>query len=101
MAGVLALALSRHDGGQKLARRRDALAADLGKVTEPMTSSLRNFTPVLPSKPKAKVGRLAPVYPEGAPAEATVTPAKPVARSLSISASEPVPAKTGVSESRG
>src|SRR5919108_2239406 len=73
-AGVLALALAQRGGAQKLARRGETLAAGLEKVTEPMTSSFRNFSPVLPAKPRPKAERAVPVRPERAAAEEAVVP---------------------------
>jgi hypothetical protein len=44
---VLAFALVQRGGQQKIALRQKELEQGLGKVTEPMTSSIRNFNPIL------------------------------------------------------
>jgi hypothetical protein len=98
-AGVLALALAQRGGAQKLARRGGTLAASLEKVTEPMTSSLRNFSPVLPAKPRPKAERAVPLHPERAAVEGEVIPTP--LRPLTIFTSEPQPAKTASPEPHG
>ena len=43
---VLAFALVQRGSRQKIAQRQKELEQGLGKVTEPMTSSIRNFNPI-------------------------------------------------------
>src|ERR1700675_2158854 len=43
---VLGFALVQRGGQQKIALRQKELEQGLGKVTEPMTSSIRNFNPI-------------------------------------------------------
>jgi hypothetical protein len=56
LAGVVVgFALLQKDGQQKIVRRQKELEDGVGKVTEPMTSSIRNFNPVLPPKPRQRL----------------------------------------------
>jgi hypothetical protein len=98
-AGVLAVALAQRGGAQKLGKRGETLVSGFEKVTEPMTSSLRNFSPVLPAKPKPKAERAGPVHTEAPIAEEAVIPT-PV-RPLTIFTSEPEPVKTATPGPRG
>ena len=55
LAGVvLGFALLQKGGQQKIVQRQKELEDGVGKVTEPMTTSIRNFNPVLPPKPKQR-----------------------------------------------
>ena len=98
-AGVLALALAQRGGAQKLGKRGETLVSGFEKVTEPMTSSLRNFSPMLPAKPKPKAERAVPVHPESLAAENAVIPTP--FRPLTIFTSEPEPVKTATPGPRG
>jgi hypothetical protein len=98
-AGVLALALAQRGGAHKLGKRGETLVSGFEKVTEPMTSSLRNFSPVLPPKPKLKAEPAVPVHTETLAAEEAVIP-RPF-RPLTIVASEPEPVKTETPGPRG
>jgi hypothetical protein len=98
-AGVLALALAQRGGAQKLGKRGETLVSGFEKVTEPMTSSLRNFSPVLPAKPKPKAERALPVHKETLAAEEAVIPTP--YRPLTIYTSEPQPVKTATPDPRG
>jgi Bacterial conjugation TrbI-like protein len=55
VAGTFLYALMQKGGPQRIADRQSELARDAGKVTEPMTSSIRNFNPVPTTSPKPKV----------------------------------------------
>jgi Bacterial conjugation TrbI-like protein len=48
LVGTFVYSLWQKNGPQKIARRQAEIANDLAKVTEPMTSTIRNFNPVLP-----------------------------------------------------
>jgi sulfite exporter TauE/SafE len=52
---VLGLAVLQKGGRQKIAQRQKDLEDQVVKVTEPMTSSIRNFNPVAP--PRARESR--------------------------------------------
>src|ERR1700730_4583033 len=58
---VIGFALLQKGGQRKIVQRQKELEDGLGKVTEPMTSSIRNFNPVLPPKPMERVGQRGPV----------------------------------------
>jgi hypothetical protein len=96
---VFVFALSRPGGQQKLVQRQREVEKDIGQVTEPMTSSVRNFNPVLPAKTKLRLQRQAPAI-AGTTAERGQTP-KPVVASLTILASEARPDKSVPHEPRG
>lgn len=98
-AGVLALALTQRGGAQKLGKRGETLVSGFEKVTEPMTSSLRNFSPVLPAKSKPKAERAVPVHTEALADEKTVIPTP--LRPLTIFTSELEPVKTATPGPRG
>jgi len=51
VAGTFLYALMQKGGPQKIAERQSEVVRDAGKVTEPMTSSIRNFNPVLSNRP--------------------------------------------------
>jgi Bacterial conjugation TrbI-like protein len=51
---VLGFALLRRGGRKKIAERQEELERDLGNLTQPMTSSIRDFAPVYPVKPKPR-----------------------------------------------
>jgi hypothetical protein len=52
---VLGLAFLQRSGQRKIAERQKELERDLGNLTQPMTSSIRNFAPVYPAKPKPRI----------------------------------------------
>jgi Bacterial conjugation TrbI-like protein len=58
---VLSFALLQKGGQRKIVQRQKELEDGVGKVTEPMTSSIRNFNPMLPLKPKEHAGQRPPV----------------------------------------
>jgi hypothetical protein len=88
---VLALALVQRGGQQKIARRQKELEQGLGKVTEPMTSSIRSFNPIF--VPKAR--------PHSSPRTSVVVEEsrefrdqpKTLVAPLTILAADPLPAK--------
>jgi hypothetical protein len=53
---VLGLAFLQRSGQRKIAERQKELERDLGNLTQPMTSSIRNFAPVYPAKAKPASG---------------------------------------------
>ena len=87
VAGTFLYALMQKGGPHKIAERQSEVVRDAGKVTEPMTSSIRNFNPVVinPSKPKATTRQVAltRIPDPGA------TPNGPVTTPISIFAAEP------------
>ncbi|MBV8227972.1 MAG: hypothetical protein JO232_22595 [Verrucomicrobia bacterium] len=50
---VVWLALKQHRGPQKIVQREKQLEEDVEKLTEPMTSSIRNYNPVTVTRPRA------------------------------------------------
>jgi Bacterial conjugation TrbI-like protein len=50
LAGTFVYSLWQKNGPQKIVGRQAEIANDLVKVTEPMTSTIRNFNPVSPEK---------------------------------------------------
>jgi type F conjugative transfer system protein TrbI len=87
VVGTFLYALMQKGGSQKIAARQNEVVRDAGKVTEPMTSSIRNFNPVVTTSPKSKSTpkqfSLTQVPEPGA------TPNAPIATSISIFAAEP------------
>jgi hypothetical protein len=87
VVGTFLYALMQKGGPQKIAERRNEMVRDVGKVTEPMTSSIRNFNPVITAPPKSKTiskpSSLTQVRETGD------TPNAPSATSISIFAAEP------------
>jgi Bacterial conjugation TrbI-like protein len=85
---VLAFALVQRGSQQKIALRQKELEQGLGKVTEPMTSSIRNFNPIF--LPNAK-----PHLPfrDSAPVEESRKDQPKALTSLTIVAADPQPAK--------
>src|SRR5258708_11207868 len=57
IVGTFLYTMWQHNGPGKIANRPAQVAKDLVKVTEPLTSTLRNFNPVAPSviKPRRAV----------------------------------------------
>jgi hypothetical protein len=87
---VFVFALLQKGGRQKIVQRQKELEQDLGKVTEPMTSSIRNFNPMLVPRAKPRPGqRASGVIEEGRePGEKP----KVLVKSLTILAADPPPA---------
>jgi hypothetical protein len=100
LAGVvLGFAFLQKGGQQKIVRRQKELEDAVGKVTEPMTSSIRNFNPVIPPKPRQRSGQREPVGVEEK-LERQEAP-KTVVASLTIFAGDPQPAKAPQREPKG
>jgi hypothetical protein len=96
---VLGFAFLQKGGPQKIVQRQKELEDSVGKVTEPMTSSIRNFNPVLPPKPRQ---RSAPRLAAGAEENLQTQEApKNVVTSLTIFAGDPQPAKASGREPKG
>jgi len=92
LAGVvLWIAVTQQRGPQKIALRQKELEESTEKLTEPMTTSIRNFNPVALAKPKPRPLRSEPVAMEDRP-ERQDAP-KRVAPPLTIFAADPQPAK--------
>src|SRR5260221_57732 len=87
VAGTFLYALIQKGGPQKIAERQSEVVRDAGKVTEPMTSSIRNFNPVL-SKPTKSDGSPRKVSLGRVP-DPGATPNVPIPTSISIFAAEP------------
>jgi hypothetical protein len=92
IAGTFLYTMWQGNGPARIANRQAQVAKDLVKVTEPMTSSLRNFNPVAPPQIRSRREVPAPVQvslPRSAdePAKAAAT------RSLTIFAAEEQPDK--------
>ena len=88
---VLVFALVQKGGQQKIARRQMELEQGLGKITEPMTSSIRNYNPISASKARPRLPQRPSVVVEES-REPRDRP-KTTATSLTILAAEPQPAK--------
>ena len=88
---VLALALVQRGGQQKIALRQKELERGLGKVTEPMTSSIRNFNPIFApnARPHSALRGSVKVDERREPRDQP----KAVVTSLTIVAADPQPAK--------
>jgi hypothetical protein len=87
VAGTFLYALMQKGGPQKIADRQTQVMRDAGKVTEPMTSSIRNFNPVITVSPRPKVTpqpvSLTRVSDPG------VTPSTQLSASITILAADP------------
>ncbi len=92
LAGLLiGLALLQKGGHRKIVQRQKELEDGLGKVTEPMTSSIRSFNPLVLPTPKPRRALRDPVRVEEK-FERPETP-KTVVASLTIFAGDPQPPK--------
>jgi hypothetical protein len=87
VAGTFLYTLLQRGGAQKIIGRQGEVVRDAGKVTEPMTSSFRNFNPVIVTPPKPRVTPRQ-VSLTRAPDPGS-TPSLPVPTSISIFAAEP------------
>jgi Bacterial conjugation TrbI-like protein len=89
---VIAFALVQRGGQQKIAERQKELEQGLGKVTEPMTSSIRNFNPIFAPKSRPYSPPKASMVVEESrePREK----AKALITSLTIFAADPQPGKS-------
>jgi hypothetical protein len=96
---VLCCALLQKGGQEKIVHRQRELEDGVGKVTEPMTSSIRNFNPAIPTKPRQRSGRREPVGVEEKFERPEVP--KTVVASLTIFAGDPQPAKAPQREPKG
>jgi hypothetical protein len=97
--GVFFFALSQPGGQQRVVQRQREVEKDIGKITEPMTSSVRNFNPVSPPKTRARTQRQLPPV-SSATVESLQTPKTTIA-SLTILAAEAQPDKPPPIEPRG
>jgi Bacterial conjugation TrbI-like protein len=92
IVGTFLYTMWQGNGPARIANRQAQLAKDLVKVTEPMTSSLRNFNPVAPSQIRSRREVPAPV--QVSLPRSVDEPAKAAAtRSLTIFAAEEQPDK--------
>jgi hypothetical protein len=94
IVGTFLYTMWQHNGPGKIANRQAQLAKDLVKVTEPMTSTLRNFNPVAPSvvKPRREVPPPVQVAVPHGVEEAESTKST-VSRTLTIFAAQEQPEK--------
>jgi hypothetical protein len=92
IVGTFLYTMWQGNGPARIANRQAQVARDLVKVTEPMTSSLRNFNPVAPSQIRSRREVPAPV--QVSLPRSVDEPAKAAAtRSLTIFAAEEQPDK--------
>ena len=92
IAGTFLYTMWQGNGPARIAGRQAQVAKDLVKVTEPMTSTLRNFNPVAPNQIRARREVPAPV--QVSVPRSVEEPAKAAAiRSLTIFAAEEQPDK--------
>jgi F0F1-type ATP synthase membrane subunit c/vacuolar-type H+-ATPase subunit K len=96
---VFGFAILQKGGQQKIAQRQKDLEDQVVKVTEPMTSSIRNFNPVAPPKPRQRLPQRETVEFEEK-LERREAP-KNVVASLTIFAGDPQPAKAPQREPKG
>jgi hypothetical protein len=87
IVGTFLYALLQKGGAQKIADRERQVTHEVGRVTEPMTSSIRNFNPVAAATPKPRVAPR-PISLTRAP-DPESTPSAPVSTSITIFAAEP------------
>ena len=93
IAGTFMYTLWQGNGPARIANRQAQVTKDLVKVTEPMTSTVRNFNPVAPTQLRPRREVLAPVQ-VSVPRSVEEEPAKTVAaRSLTIFAAAEQPDK--------
>lgn len=96
---VLWIALTQQRGPQKLVQRQKELEQAIEKLTEPMTSSIRNFNPVVvPKRQSGPIRREPVVLDERSVRENTP---KRVAAPLTIFAADPQPGKAPSREPKG
>ncbi|MBV9106463.1 MAG: TrbI/VirB10 family protein [Verrucomicrobia bacterium] len=95
---VLGIAFLQKGGQQKIAQRQRELEDGVGKVTEPMTTSIRNFNPVPPPAPRRLPGRREAV---GVEEKSGHQEARKAAASLTIFVGDPTPAKAPQREPKG
>jgi Bacterial conjugation TrbI-like protein len=88
---VLAVALVQRGGQRKIAQRQRDLEQGLGKVTEPMTSSIRNFNPILAPKARPHPPQRGSVVVEES--REPRDQSKALVTSLTILAADPQPVK--------
>jgi hypothetical protein len=86
---VVWLALKQHRGPQKIVQREKQLEEDVEKLTEPMTSSIRNYNPVTVTRPRAHLRERESVILD-AQSEQRESP-NSLAAPLSIFAADPQP----------
>ena len=96
---ILGFALLQKGGERKIIQREKELEDQVSKVTEPMTTSIRNFNPVVPPTPKPRLQHRAQADIEGdlgrSEAPKTIIP------SLTIFVGDPQPAKVPQREPKG
>jgi hypothetical protein len=96
---VLWISLNQPRGPQKIAQRKTQLEEGVEKLTEPMTTSIRNFNPVVLPKPKPRPLRSTTAVLEDRPDRAEGT--RRTAAPLTIFAADPQPAKAEPREPKG
>ncbi len=96
---VLGLALFQRGGQQKIVQRQKELENGMEKVTEPMTSSIRNFNPMIAPRPRQRSGQGEPMRMEEK-LERREAP-KTVVASLTIFAGDPQPVRPPQREPKG
>ncbi len=96
---VLWIALTQQRGPQKIAERKKELELGAEKLTEPMTTSIRNFNPVALTKPKIRSLREEPSVVED-PLKRQ-DPPKRATPPLTIFAADPQAAKAESREPKG
>jgi hypothetical protein len=92
IVGTFLYTMWQGNGPARIANRQAQVAKDLVKVTEPMTSSLRNFNPVVPSQIRSRRELPAPVQ-VSLPRPVEEPPKAAATRSLTIFAAEEQPDK--------
>src|SRR5258708_4283714 len=92
IVGTFAYTMWQNNGATKIASRQSQVTGDLVKVTEPMTSRLRNFNPIAPSHIKSRHELPSPVQVAVPRAIEDAEPSKGVVnKSLTIFAAQEQP----------
>jgi hypothetical protein len=93
VAGTFLYTVWQGNGPTRIGNRQAQVTKDLVKVTEPMTSTLRNFNPVAPTQTRARREVPAPVQVSVPRSVGEEEAAKPASRSLTIFAAAEQPDK--------
>ena len=96
---VLWIALAQPRGPQKIAQLRKDLEEGTEQLTEPMTTSIRNFNPVVLARPKPQTLHSEPPVVEDRPERPDAPKRGPA--SLTIFAADPQPAKAEPRDPKG
>lgn len=95
--GIIVFAFLQRGGEKKIAERQKEVEQDLGNLARPMTSSIRNFAPVYPARPRSRAPQQeVPSRVQDHRENVAVVPA-----SLTICAADPQVTKPSLQEPKG